>query len=139
MRALLPITIRLSIVVLSIGIAGCASAPKDRAQDAQCGKFCDDLSRCLGNEYDDDLKERLCEMARCESGCRARIKSPAGYVGAFQFAKRTWTGVCGPIFARKGLNRCRPVESRNDLCCAAACTAEMVARGDGGHWPNCGR
>jgi hypothetical protein len=128
-----------AVFFLSIVVTGCASAPKDKARDKQCASFCAELDSCLGSDYDDGLKERLCEVARCESGCRAKAVSPAGYVGAFQFARATWTSLCGPIFSAKGMNRCKPTNARSDLCCAATCTAEMFSRGESGHWPNCGR
>jgi hypothetical protein len=128
-----------AVSLLVLGLAGCASTPKNAVRDKQCGRFCAELDSCLGSKYDDGLKERLCEVARCESGCRAKIVSPAGYVGAFQFARATWTSLCGPVFTAQGLDRCKPTSARDDLCCASTCAAAMFARGDGGHWPNCGR
>ncbi|MBS1961778.1 MAG: transglycosylase family protein [Bdellovibrionales bacterium] len=129
--------------LLATVLAGCSSAPKrpeGRASESrQCGEFCRKLDACLGGEFDDALKDRMCELARCESGCRPRVRAAAGYEGAFQFASGTWRAVCGPIFARRGLERCRPTDARNDLCCAAVCTAEMFSAGGAGHWPVCGR
>lgn len=134
---------RVFLLVLLV-LAGCGTPSKrsgesgGAANTRQCGEFCRQLDRCLGSEYDDALKTQLCELARCESGCRARVRAAAGYEGAFQFARQTWRGVCGPIFDRRNLPHCRDVEARNDLCCASTCAAEMIAGGGIRHWPTCG-
>lgn len=136
--------LRVALVALALAaFAGCASAPKRAggaaADTRQCGEFCRKLDACLGSEFDEALKTKLCELARCESGCRARVRAAAGYEGAYQYAARTWRGVCGPIFDRRGLDHCRGEDARNDLCCASVCAAEMIAEGGIRHWPTCGK
>jgi hypothetical protein len=134
---------RLALIVALFFLAGCAHTAKregGRASDyRQCGLFCAKIDACLGGEFSDEAKERLCEIARCESGCRARIRSAAGYEGAFQFDRATWQTVCGPIFEKRNLPQCQAIESRSDLCCASACTADIIAGGGISRWPNCGR
>ncbi len=137
-----PEELRLKIlltVFLSVFLLSACSTPKKSGADKQCGAFCQELDRCLGNDYDTDEKERLCELARCESGCRARAKAPAGYVGAFQFSKGSWKALCAPIFQKKNMPHCANIASRENLCCAATCTAAVIADGGIGHWPTCGR
>jgi hypothetical protein len=132
------------LFVLAGFLAGCshASRKKDGASAAdtsQCGAFCDHLNRCLGSEFSDEAKGQLCEIARCESGCRGRVTSAAGYQGAFQFDRTTWRGECGPIFERRGLPHCLKLDARNDPCCAGICTAEIIASGGLHRWPTCGK
>lgn len=115
------------------------STPRSSGPDKQCGAFCQELDQCLGSDYNDGEKEKLCKLARCESGCRARAKAPAGYVGAFQFSKGSWKALCSPIFAKKNMPHCVNISSRENLCCAATCTAAVIAAGGIGHWPTCGR
>jgi hypothetical protein len=118
---------------------GCGTT-RHRAKDAQCGSFCERIDECLGDSYDDDLKNKLCDMARCESGCRANAKSPAGYVGPYQFAAKSWKYLCYPVFEKKALmGRCGSTGAMRDVCCSSICTAEVVSQGRSGHWPNCGR
>lgn len=131
----------LGLALLLSAFVGCSSAPKrpEPKTDRQCGAFCAEIDACLGSDYADGLKDQLCRLARCESGCRARVKAPAGYEGAFQFSRGTWKSLCYPIFDRKGMPSCKTEDSRNELCCAATCTAEMVRAGGIGHWPTCGK
>jgi hypothetical protein len=139
--------IRISIFAIALALAilvGCSHAEKrpdsGRAADSrQCGAFCRRLDACLGSEFGDEAKDQLCELARCESGCRSRVRAAAGYEGAFQFDRRTWKSVCGPIFARRELAHCRDPSARNDLCCAAVCTAVTIAEEGPGRWPTCGK
>lgn len=126
-----------AFLCIALGLSGCASAPR-KGPDRQCGYFCERINVCLENHYGEELKEKLCDMSRCESGCRENIQSPAGYLGAFQFGSSTWKEVCGPIFKSKGLPQCQPTKARADLCCASECAAEMVSRGMNSRWPNCG-
>lgn len=131
--------LRLFTVILFClaGLLSCASAPK-KGNDRQCGRFCERITSCLADRYQDEMSETLCNLARCESGCREKVKAPAGYVGAFQFDQSTWRSVCGPIFEMKKMPKCKSVDARADLCCASECTAEMLNRGMSGRWPNCG-
>lgn len=136
----------LLLLPLLVGVAGCGSTPKkttatEPIQDRQCGRFCAELDRCLedDSDSDSDLRGRLCELARCESGCRPHARSPAGYEGAFQFDRATWRTVCGPIFSELDRPSCRPSKMRNDLCCAAVCTAKIISREGARRWPTCGR
>jgi hypothetical protein len=129
-----------AMLILGLAAAGCASAPKARdGKDRQCGTFCAKLDACLGTKYSDEAKYQLCELARCESGCRPGATSPAGYVGPFQYAAKTWKSICGPVFDRDGLERCKPSSSMTDVCCSATCAADMIAQGGIRNWPTCGR
>jgi hypothetical protein len=118
--------------------SGCASTPKvGRGKtDAQCSSFKSALRSCLP-EY--DSIDRLTELARCESGCRADARAPAGYIGAFQYSKKTWAYACYPIFEKKHLGHCKNTKAMTDLCCASTCSSEMISAGGIGHWPNCGK
>ncbi len=65
----------------------------------------------------------LVSIAECESGLDPLAYNPAGYHGLFQYSESTWEAYgYGSIW---------------DPVAQARTTAEMIAQGGSGHWPNC--
>ena len=65
----------------------------------------------------------LVSIAECESGLDPRAYNPAGYHGLFQYDDTTWSAYgYGSIW---------------DPVAQARTTAELIAEGGSGHWPNC--
>lgn len=144
-------------------ISGCATAPpspeapshekavptvkptekrKTSPLPRRCKGMCAEIDRCAAESGHSDLSQRLCELARCETGdkCFSRIRSPNGrYRGVFQFSKRTWRSQCGPIFRRKNIKACAGPKAIFETCCSTICAAELIAAGGIGNWPTCGQ
>lgn len=155
MRA--PPSLRLPLALLLLFLAGCASEPRVKEAPTaptpppqrpreetrgDCNRFCEIIAQCAAKGHREKYARRLCRTARCETGqkCTGDIESPNGrYRGAFQFAAATWLEKCDRVFARRGMEECRPFEGAYDLCCATVCAAEIFAHGGSRNWPTCGR
>jgi hypothetical protein len=128
------------LVVALLFLEACAS--RKPQVPASCGNFCSTIDRCAKESGHVDLSEKLCTIARCETGdkCRGHITSGSSmYHGPFQYSERTWNASCPAIFKRKGFNSCLREGSMNDVCCATICAAEMIDKGGIGNWPVCGK
>lgn len=108
----------------------------------RCENLCETIHSCASKSGHEDLSETMCKIALCETGrkCTTKIDSPGRrYRGVFQFSPRSWKGLCGPIFTKKGMSACSTPESMYEVCCATACTGELIAQGGIGNWPHCGK
>ena len=94
-----------AIALTTLFLAGCATAPKNQhppnsAVEAlsgisksdsspSCDAFCKTITACATEAGHPTLADRLCKIARCETGdkCRGRLVSPTRkYKGPFQFS-----------------------------------------------------
>lgn len=133
---------RLVIAVAVLFLGGCASYARRNPTPGDCGVFCRTIAACAARANHPKLAPVLCRTARCETGdkCTGEIESRGGrYFGPFQFGEATWAAKCEPLFARRHLDSCARGDAIFDVCCAAYCAAEIVARGGIDNWPVCGK